>query len=259
MALKKALPAGNRVWSCPKTARRAAQPTTEAFSVAGMAGFFARSNPRRSKRACLSTASNWTTAPVPLAGSLFVAARDVGSFGNWLWRRRASDPRCRRSPRHRPHRRRAVRQWHGQADDRAGEGAARNIRVFDDDATQLLDWLPNVRSVGRPLYPDPWPKKKHWKRRFVSATNLERFARVLRGAVFRFTSDVDTYVNWTMLHCRAHAAFDWRAWSDASDWHRPYPDWPGTRYEAKALREGQECRLSYFFDIIGHAVCTPAA
>ena len=55
------------------------------------------------------------------------------------------------------------------------------------------------------LYPDPWPKKRHWKRRFVSPANLDRFARVLRpGGLFRFASDIDSYVNWTLLHCRAH-------------------------------------------------------
>lgn len=113
-----------------------------------------------------------------------------------------------------------------------------NVRVFDDDATRLLDWLPGASLDGIALlYPDPWPKKKHWKRRFVGAANLDRFARVLKsGSVFRFASDIDTYVNWTLLHCRAHPAFDWRAADDA-DWHQPYPGWPGTRYEAKALRE----------------------
>jgi tRNA (guanine-N7-)-methyltransferase len=119
----------------------------------------------------------------------------------------------------------------------AGEPRA-NIRVFDNDATQLLDWLPEASLDGVALlYPDPWPKKKHWKRRFVNSANLDRFARVLKpGGTFRFASDIDTYVNWTLLNCRAHGAFDWRA-ADASDWHEPYPDWPGTRYEAKALRE----------------------
>lgn len=113
-----------------------------------------------------------------------------------------------------------------------------NIRVFDDDATQLLDWLPEASLDGIALlYPDPWPKKKHWKRRFVSAANLDRFARVLKpGGVFRFASDIDTYVNWTLLHCRTHPAFVWQA-ADAGDWHQPYPGWPGTRYEAKALLE----------------------
>jgi tRNA (guanine-N7-)-methyltransferase len=116
-----------------------------------------------------------------------------------------------------------------------------NVRVFDDDATQLLDWLPDASLDGIALlYPDPWPKKKHWKRRFINTTNLDRFARVLKpGGVFRFASDIDTYVNWTLLHCRGHPAFAWRA-AEAGDWHRPYPGWPGTRYEAKALREGRK-------------------
>jgi len=115
-----------------------------------------------------------------------------------------------------------------------------NLRVHDDDATRLLDWLPPASLDGLDLlYPDPWPKKKHWKRRFVSPVNLDRFARVLKpGSKFRFASDIDTYVNWTLLHCRAHGAFAWQA-SEAADWHRPYDGWPGTRYEAKAIREGR--------------------
>lgn len=121
-----------------------------------------------------------------------------------------------------------------------GEKVPANLRVYDDDAAALLDWLPDACLSGIDLlYPDPWPKKKHWKRRFVGQANLDRFARVMRpGAIFRFASDIDTYVNWTLLHCRAHPAFDWRAES-AEDWRRPYEGWPGTRYEAKALREGR--------------------
>jgi tRNA (guanine-N7-)-methyltransferase len=113
-----------------------------------------------------------------------------------------------------------------------------NLRVYDDDATRLLDWLPENSLDGIDLlYPDPWPKKKHWKRRFVSPLNLDRFARVLkRGGRFRFASDIDTYVNWTLLHCRAHGGFAWQA-AEAADWHQPYQGWPGTRYEAKAIRE----------------------
>lgn len=115
-----------------------------------------------------------------------------------------------------------------------------NLRIHDDDATQLLDWLPPASIDGIDLlYPDPWPKKKHWKRRFVNETNLDRFARVLKpGSLFHFASDIDTYVNWTLVHCRAHPAFEWQARS-AADWHTPYEAWPGTRYEAKALREGR--------------------
>lgn len=115
-----------------------------------------------------------------------------------------------------------------------------NLRVYNDDATRLLDWLPEGSLSGIDLlYPDPWPKKRHWKRRFVSKVNLDRFARVLeKGGRFRFASDIDTYVNWTLRHCREHPAFEWQARS-ADDWRKPYEGWPGTRYEAKALREGR--------------------
>jgi len=115
-----------------------------------------------------------------------------------------------------------------------------NLRLYDDDATRLLDWLPAASLDGIDLfYPDPWPKKRHWKRRFVNPANLDRFARVLKpGAAFRFASDIDHYVNWTLLACRAHDDFAWIA-EGPDDWRRPYEGWPGTRYEAKALREGR--------------------
>ena len=123
---------------------------------------------------------------------------------------------------------------------RIGETGARNIRVYNDDATQLLDWLPDA-SLDQIdlLYPDPWPKRKHWKRRFVSKTNLDRFHRVLKpGGLFCFASDIDTYVNWTLIKCRDHGGFDWVA-ANAADWLTPYEGWPSTRYEAKARREGR--------------------
>ncbi|PZU84110.1 MAG: tRNA (guanosine(46)-N7)-methyltransferase TrmB [Shinella sp.] len=116
----------------------------------------------------------------------------------------------------------------------------RNIRVYDDDATRLLDWLPaaSLDQIDL-LYPDPWPKKKHWKRRFVSQVNLDRFHRVLKpGGLFCFASDIDTYVNWTLIHCRDHGGFAWTA-RNRADWITPFAGWPGTRYEAKAKREGR--------------------
>ncbi|RUW28486.1 tRNA (guanine(46)-N(7))-methyltransferase TrmB, partial [Mesorhizobium sp. M1E.F.Ca.ET.041.01.1.1] len=121
-----------------------------------------------------------------------------------------------------------------------GKAPLANLRVYDDDATRLLDWLPPASLDGIDLlYPDPWPKKKHWKRRFVSPANLDRFARVLKaGGRFRFASDIDSYVNWTLLACRANGNFAWQA-NEAADWHTPYEGWPGTRYEAKAIREGR--------------------
>lgn len=115
-----------------------------------------------------------------------------------------------------------------------------HIRLYDDDATRLLDWLPPASLDGIDLfYPDPWPKKKHWKRRFVNMKNLERFARVLKpGAKFRFASDIDTYVNWTLFHCARQPDFFWVA-NSPRDWKQPFHAWPGTRYEAKAIREGR--------------------
>ena len=123
---------------------------------------------------------------------------------------------------------------------RVDELELKNIRVYDDDATQVLDWLPDA-SLDRIdlLYPDPWPKRKHWKRRFVSEVNLDRFHRVLKpGGLFLFASDIDTYVNWTLIHCRDHGSYQWQA-EQSSDWLTPFAGWPGTRYENKARREGR--------------------
>lgn len=116
----------------------------------------------------------------------------------------------------------------------------RNVRLYGDDATILLDRLPGTSIAGIDLlYPDPWPKTRHWKRRFVSDRNLARLARVMRpGASFRFASDIDTYVAWTLAHVRRSADFEWTA-ERAADWREPWADWPGTRYEAKAIREGR--------------------
>lgn len=115
-----------------------------------------------------------------------------------------------------------------------------NLRLYDDDATRLLDWLPQASLEGIDLlYPDPWEKRAHFKRRFVSDRNLDRFARVLKpGGRFRFASDIDTYVGWAIAHCTRHALFEGPEGA-ATDWRLPYEGWPGTRYEAKAFREGR--------------------
>ncbi len=114
-----------------------------------------------------------------------------------------------------------------------------HLRLYDDDATRLLDWMPPASLDGVDLlYPDPWHKKKHWKRRFVSDRNLDRLARVLKpGGVFRFASDIDSYVAWTLDHCARHPSFEIAR--PEGDWPIPYEGWPGTRYEAKAHREGR--------------------
>lgn len=115
-----------------------------------------------------------------------------------------------------------------------------NLRLYDEDATLLLDWLPDNSLSGIDLfYPDPWHKSRHHKRRFVSDANLNKMARVLKaGALFRFASDIEGYVNWTLLHVEANGGFEFVARS-ADDWRKPYEAWPGTRYEAKAFREGR--------------------
>ncbi|CAF25710.1 tRNA (guanine(46)-N(7))-methyltransferase TrmB [Bartonella quintana] len=115
-----------------------------------------------------------------------------------------------------------------------------HLRLYDDDATRLLDWLPNASLDGIDLlYPDPWPKKKHWKRRFINMKNLNRVARVLKiGKKFRFATDIDSYANWTLYYFTHHHSFEWEA-ENLKDWKTPYPLWPGTRYEEKALREGR--------------------
>jgi tRNA (guanine-N7-)-methyltransferase len=115
-----------------------------------------------------------------------------------------------------------------------------NVRFSDADAIRVLDWLPDG-SLSRVslLYPDPWPKKRHWKRRFVGPDTVARLARVIRpGGTFEFASDIESYVDWTLWHVRRDRRFSWTARRPA-DWLTPFPGWPGTRYEAKALREGR--------------------
>jgi tRNA (guanine-N7-)-methyltransferase len=115
-----------------------------------------------------------------------------------------------------------------------------NIRLHFGDATFLLDWLP-PRSLARVdlLYADPWPKRRHWKRRFVQDRSIAELARVIRGGgEFRFASDIATYIAWTLEHLMRSPDFTWTA-ERADDWRLPWPDFSGTRYEAKAKREGR--------------------
>ena len=115
-----------------------------------------------------------------------------------------------------------------------------NIRLWDGDAALLLPRLP-AGSLGGVdlLYPDPWPKRRQRKRRFVSDRTLGLIARVLAaGAEFRFASDIDDYIGWTLARLLRSPDL---AWVDeaAQDWRTPYPGWVRTRYEAKAIREGR--------------------
>lgn len=119
------------------------------------------------------------------------------------------------------------------------EGLA-NIRLWDGDAAELLPRLP-AASLDRVslLYPDPWPKRRQRKRRFVSDESLGALARVLApGGEFRFATDIDDYAGWVLARVLRSPDFRWNA-ERAPDWRTPFPGWPGTRYEAKALAEGR--------------------
>jgi tRNA (guanine-N7-)-methyltransferase len=127
-----------------------------------------------------------------------------------------------------------------------------NVRLFDGDAALLLDWLPAAALVEVDLfYPDPWPKKRHWKRRFVGPANLDRISRLLRpGGVFRVASDIDSYVDWTLRHVIARTDFLWTA-ERADDWRLPFPGWTETRYEAKAKAAGRRSAYLTFVKLDG--------
>ena len=114
-----------------------------------------------------------------------------------------------------------------------------NLAVHPGDARDLFDVLPKA-SISKAflLYPDPWPKKRHHRRRFVTPEHLEPLAGVLKpGAEFRVATDIPDYVRQTLEEV-PRAGFTWTAQGPA-DWRRAWPDWTRTRYEQKALREGR--------------------
>jgi tRNA (guanine-N7-)-methyltransferase len=120
------------------------------------------------------------------------------------------------------------------------QDALANIRLYFGDASELLDWLPDA-AVSRIdlLYPDPWPKRRHWKRRFIQHESLKRLARVLRnGGELRFATDIPDYMTYVLARVLRSPDFIWTAES-ADDWRVPWPGFSGTRYEAKAKLEGR--------------------
>ncbi len=115
-----------------------------------------------------------------------------------------------------------------------------NVRVHFGDARPLLEVLPDA-SLARifVLFPDPWPKKRHWKRRIISPWFLRQAVRLLRvGGQLRVASDIPDYVRWTLMYAQRAPQLEWTAMC-AADWKRRPEDWPQTRYEAKAQREGR--------------------
>ncbi len=115
-----------------------------------------------------------------------------------------------------------------------------NIRIHPDDVRPLLRWLP-AQSLARAfvLFPDPWPKMRHRKRRLVATPLLDQLARALKpGAELRLATDIGDYARTMLVALMRHPSFRWTA-ARPGDWRVRPGDWPQTRYEAKAEREGR--------------------
>ncbi|MDE3117125.1 MAG: tRNA (guanosine(46)-N7)-methyltransferase TrmB, partial [Pseudomonadota bacterium] len=116
-----------------------------------------------------------------------------------------------------------------------GEGG--NIRLHVGDARDIIEALP-ASSLGKVmiLFPDPWPKTRHHKRRFIQSAMLDALARVMKpGAELRFATDDPGYLVWALERLVAHPQFAWTA-TRADDWRKRPAAWPQTRYEAKAIK-----------------------
>jgi tRNA (guanine-N7-)-methyltransferase len=120
------------------------------------------------------------------------------------------------------------------------DGKLANIRLHHGDASELIDWLPEAGLARIDLlYPDPWPKRRHWKRRFIQDDSLARLARILKsGGELRFATDIADYAAYALARVLRSPDFVWTA-EVASDWRQPWRDFSGTRYETKAKREGR--------------------
>ena len=121
------------------------------------------------------------------------------------------------------------------------ENTLANVRLHFGDASELLDWLPDAAfSRIDLLYPDPWPKRRHWKRRFIQDDNLKRLARILKkDGELRFATDIADYAGYALARVMQSPDFVWTA-ECADDWRKPWLNFAGTRYEAKAKREGRQ-------------------
>ena len=112
-----------------------------------------------------------------------------------------------------------------------------NIKLYDGDVRNIFDVL-EKNSISKVflLYPDPWPKKRHHRRRFVTQEFLIPLYEVMKpGSILRIATDIEDYVRQALLEV-PNAGFQWLA-KDASDWRTPWQDWVSTRYEIKALKE----------------------
>ncbi len=122
-----------------------------------------------------------------------------------------------------------------------------NIRLLAGDAAELLAWAPpnSFRRIDL-IHPDPWPKRRHWKRRFVQHATITALARVLvEHGEFRFVSDIEHYCAWTLAHFAQSTHFVWTA-ERADDWRSPWQGYTMTRYGRKAAREGRKAAYLIF-------------
>jgi len=121
--------------------------------------------------------------------------------------------------------------------ERKGVG---NVRLRSGDARPLIEATPDA-ALSRVfiLYPDPWPKRRHNRRRVVSRQTVAELARAARpGATVRFATDIDDYAGWTLARFLDSPHFRWMA-EGAEDWRQPWDDWAPTRYETKARVAGR--------------------
>lgn len=117
------------------------------------------------------------------------------------------------------------------------ENPLNTVRLFEGDGRDIIEALPDA-SLSRffLLFPDPWPKTRHHKRRFLQMEMLDQLARVLKpGAELRFATDDKSYLPWALERLMAHPTFEWTA-RGPSDWKARPADWPPTRYEQKAIK-----------------------
>jgi len=117
-----------------------------------------------------------------------------------------------------------------------------NVRLHADDARQIFPHVADgVLERVFVLFPDPWPKSRHHKRRLIQGPLLDDFARMLMdGGELRIASDHMDYVRWVLGHVMRHPDFEWTA-EGPEDWRTPPADWIRTRYEQKALAKGDKC------------------
>jgi tRNA (guanine-N7-)-methyltransferase len=117
-----------------------------------------------------------------------------------------------------------------------------NVRILVDDARILLQRLPAACLAGAfVLFSDPWPKKRHHKRRFINASTIAQLAHAMApGAELRIATDDPGHLVWILEHMHRAHQFAWLA-RRADDWRRRPAGWPATRYEQKAISAGRTC------------------